>query len=153
MTPAENYFFYAFLLYTCLMLFIFFRIESIKGGFVFSCAKTCPTCQGRREHGLKRIHFSCIRCIERRRLKNPNIKGYRYSKGHQSYIPLNRRDLCEFWTGNNDPYLLMVNTTRRFTAEKDVLLNALWRLALRWNRPERVFLLRKVVSLCEFLAS
>lgn len=73
-------------------------------------------------------------------------------------MPDKRRELSAIWYTQDaellpEVYILYIDEQRRFRAVKDVLLNQLWRWALKNNRVERAFLLKNLVSLCECLAS
>jgi hypothetical protein len=74
------------------------------------------------------------------------------------WLPVQRREVSAIWWEYEPDllpkvYILYIDEQRRFRAIKDVLLNKLWELALKNNRKERALLLKKLVSLCEFLAS
>ncbi len=106
-----------------------------------------------------RLHFSCWRCVDRRVLKGKLVNMH-YSGALQTWIPDRYRQLCEVWYDQlSQPwelqvaYVLFVDEQRRFRAEKDVLLGWVWRRALANNRAERAWLLRRLVSICENLAS
>lgn len=105
----------------------------------------------------KRFRFSCIRCAERR-AKRGKLKGCYYNKLMRAWMPHKYRQLSAIWYDQEAEllptvYILFVDEQRSFRAVKDVLLNQVWRWALQNNRRERGWLLKRLVSVCENLAS